>query len=477
MVLKMPRKPTYEELEQRIRELEKNETQFKFSEEQLSEAISQSLISTAIGGSDGSIISFNEALEELIGYRRSEISDVIDWSNKLYPDKEYRDFVSNNIQQDLRGEKQDCAEFTITRKDGSIRTADFYTSFFKDGLIIQMEDITERKLVEEVLRDGEVRYKELFQFSPDPIILHDMDMNVIDANDKAAKEFGYSKEELLEKTIFELHPETELKHSAQMLAVMKKIDMLNVETKFVRKDGSVFLAEATPCKYTLGSKPIIHVAIRDITERKRMEEELLRAQKLESVGLLAGGIAHDFNNILTTIICNIAMDRMQTRPEDKIFELLSEAEMSSTKAQTLTKQLLTFAKGGTPVKETAAVNDILKESSFFVLRGSKSKCEFSIAEDLWPVEVDIGQMSQVINNIVINANQAMPQGGIIQVAAENLIIEDRHGVQVKPGRYIRISIKDQGVGIAQKHFLTVFDPYFTTKQEGSGLGGNVNFFV
>jgi len=253
--------------------------------------------------------------------------------------------------------------------------------------------------------------------------------------------------------------------------------MLNVETKFVRKDGSVFLAEATPCKYTLGSKPIIHVAIRDITERKRMEEELLRAQKLESVGLLAGGIAHDFNNILTTIICNIAMDRMQTRPEDKIFELLSEAEMSSTKAQTLTKQLLTFAKGGTPVKETAAVNDILKESSFFVLRGSKSKCEFSIAEDLWPVEVDIGQMSQVINNIVINANQAMPQGGIIQVAAENLIIEDRHGVQVKPGRYIRISIKDQGVGIAQKHFLTVFDPYFTTKQEGSGLGGNVNFFV
>ncbi|MFZ0485341.1 MAG: ATP-binding protein [Desulfobacterales bacterium] len=105
-----------------------------------------------------------------------------------------------------------------------------------------------------------------------------------------------------------------------------------------------------------------------------------------------------------------------------------------------------------------------------MLRESKSNCEFSISKDLWPAEVDVGQISQVINNIVINANQAMPKGGIIQVAAENLIIEDRYGLPVKPGRYIRISIKDQGVGIDENHFLHIFDPYFTTKQEGSGLG-------
>jgi CheY-like chemotaxis protein len=131
---------------------------------------------------------------------------------------------------------------------------------------------------------------------------------------------------------------------------------------------------------------------------------------------------------------------------------------------------LTFAKGGIPVKETALIKDIIKESSLFVLRGSKSRCEFSIAEDLWPAEVDAGQISQVINNIMINANQAMPTGGIIQVTAENLIIDNGDGLPLKSGRYIRISIKDQGVGIAEKHLLKVFDPYFTTKQEGNGLG-------
>jgi two-component system cell cycle sensor histidine kinase/response regulator CckA len=208
----------------------------------------------------------------------------------------------------------------------------------------------------------------------------------------------------------------------------------------------------------------------DITVRKRLEEDLLRAQKLESVGLLAGGIAHDFNNILTIIMGNISLAKTDLARGDDPSELLTEAERASKRAQTLTKQLLTFAKGGAPLKETASIKDILKESSSFVLRGSKSGCEFSLREDLWPAEVDVGQISQVINNIVINANQAMPKGGIIQIAAENLIIDNGQGLPVKAGKYVRISIKDQGVGIAEKHLLNIFDPYFTTKQEGSGLG-------
>jgi len=209
---------------------------------------------------------------------------------------------------------------------------------------------------------------------------------------------------------------------------------------------------------------------RDITEQKQMEEELLRVQKLESVGILAGGIAHDFNNILTTILGNVSLAKNQVTPDDEIFELLNEAETASTRAQTLTRQLLTFAKGGAPVKETSSIKDVIKESSLFVLRGSKAGCEFSLREDLWPAEVDVGQIGQVINNIVINANQAMPEGGIIRVAAENVIIDDGQGLPLKPGRYIRISITDHGAGIAEKHLSNIFDPYFTTKQEGSGLG-------
>ena len=208
----------------------------------------------------------------------------------------------------------------------------------------------------------------------------------------------------------------------------------------------------------------------DITERKRMEEELLKAHKLESVGILAGGIAHDFNNILTAIIGNTSLAKNQVTPEDEIFDLLNEVEMASSRAQGLTKQLLTFAKGGIPIKETASIRDIIKESTLFALRGSKSICGFSIGEDLWPVEVDVGQFNQVINNIMINASQAMPLGGTIKVAAENLIIEERDNLPIKPGRYIGISITDQGIGIAEEHLSKIFDPYFTTKQQGSGLG-------
>jgi len=167
---------------------------------------------------------------------------------------------------------------------------------------------------------------------------------------------------------------------------------------------------------------------------------------------------------------NISLAKTVLAQGEDPSELLTEAEQASRRAQTLTKQLLTFVKGGAPVKETASMKDVIKEFFLFVLRGSKSSCEFSISEDLWPADVDVGQMGQVISNIAINATNAMPEGGVIQVAAENLIIDGGHRLPLTPGNYIRISITDHGVGIAQKHLAKVFDPYFTTKQEGRGLG-------
>ena len=208
----------------------------------------------------------------------------------------------------------------------------------------------------------------------------------------------------------------------------------------------------------------------DITEFKRLEGEFLKSQKMESIGTLAGGIAHDFNNILTAILGNITLARDLTCPETEIYEFLGDAEKASKRAQALTKQLLTFAKGGMPVKEIASIKEIIKESALFVTRGAKSRCEFSIAEDLWSGEVDPGQINQVINNIVINANQAMPEGGIIRINADNVVLDEANAWKLKPGRYIRISIKDEGIGISEKYLSKIFDPYFSTKQEGSGLG-------
>jgi len=334
------------------------------------------------------------------------------------------------------------------------------------------QDITQRRQADQALQESEQRYRVLFEGSTHGILMTDSGTErFVDANLSICRMLGYSKAELLQLGIADIHPKESLDHLMPDIKSQERGEpQISRSIPCLRKDGTVFYADI------FGANTIVHGRrcnvgfFMDITERKRMEEELLRARKLESVGTLAGGIAHDFNNILTTILGNVTLARMQVPPDGELFEMLSEAETASLRARTLTRQLLTFAKGGAPVKETASIKDILKESPSFALRGSKSRCELSIPKDLWPAEVDVGQTSQVINNIVINANQAMPEGGIIQIAAENLIIEDRHGLPVKPGRYIKISITDQGVGIAEKHLSKVFDPYFTTKHEGSGLG-------
>ena len=165
------------------------------------------------------------------------------------------------------------------------------------------------------------------------------------------------------------------------------------------------------------------IVFRDITDRQKLENELARTQKLESLGLLAGGIAHDFNNILTAIFGNIILARMHMAEDSPAFERLAEAENAMVRAKELTQQLLTFSKGGAPVKETADITGIITDSTRFMLRGSQSRCEFAIDPALWTVDVDVGQISQVINNIVINADHAMPGGGIIHVSALNCTLK------------------------------------------------------
>ena len=344
-----------------------------------------------------------------------------------------------------------------------------------EEIVAVFDDITDRMQVEETLRESYT----IINRSPAVVFLwkNAEGWPVQFVSDNIKELLGYTAEELASGKISYtkmLHPD-DLERVAQEVVKNSEKGIENFVHKPYRiftKDGETKWVDDRTFIRRNEKGDITHYQgiVLDITERKRLEEELLRAEKLESVGLLAGGIAHDFNNILTTILGNVSLGKMQMTPDGETFEMLSEAEKASIRAQTLTKQLLTFAKGGAPIKETASIKDILKESPSFVLRGSKSSCKLSIAEDLWPAEVDVGQISQAINNIVINANQAMPEGGTIRVEAENLTIDDGHGLPLKPGRYIRISIKDQGVGIAEKHLANIFDPYFTTKHDGSGLG-------
>lgn len=213
------------------------------------------------------------------------------------------------------------------------------------------------------------------------------------------------------------------------------------------------------------------LAFRDTTDQLRMEQELMKLEKLESIGVLAGGIAHDFNNILAGILGNINLAVQDENLKNRTKEYLISAEKASLRAKDLTHQLLTFSKGGEPVKEISGLGNIIRNSGSFVLHGNKVNCRFDIPEDLWLVDIDKGQISQVIQNIVLNAGQAMPDGGTIEICCENTVVKNkRYKLPVQKGNYVKICIQDTGTGIPDDVIGKIFDPYFSTKKMGSGLG-------
>ncbi|MBD3181491.1 PAS domain S-box protein [Candidatus Poribacteria bacterium] len=248
-------------------------------------------------------------------------------------------------------------------------------------------------------------------------------------------------------------------------------DDLSSDVLLVDKSGKEVVISGSAAPIHDKQNEIIGIVIvfHDITEQRKLEEELLKSQKLESIGLLAGGIAHDFNNILTGIMGNISLARMFKDPE-KVKTRLLEAEKSSIRAKGLTNQLLTFAKGGSPVKKEVYISDIIKDSINFALHGSKLDCKISLPDNLKTVSIDIGQIQQAIGNIILNAEQAMPEGGKIEVYAKNIIAGEENLPDSEDSKYIKISIKDNGMGISKEHLPYIFDPYFSTKQKGSGLG-------
>ncbi len=209
---------------------------------------------------------------------------------------------------------------------------------------------------------------------------------------------------------------------------------------------------------------------RDVGERRAMERERIQIQKLESVGILAGGIAHDFNNLLSAIAGYISLVQTQVPPEADAGRNLAKAEKAAFRAKDLTRQLLTFARGGSPVKKATPIGELLRESAGWALQGSNVQCDVDAPPDLWLVDVDEGQISQVVNNLLINACQAMPGGGTIRITARNARIGFHEHPSLAEGTYVKISIQDHGIGIPGEHLPKIFDPYFTTKQHGSGLG-------
>ncbi|MCD6307707.1 MAG: PAS domain S-box protein, partial [Candidatus Latescibacteria bacterium] len=296
-------------------------------------------------------------------------------------------------------------------------------------------------------------------------------LKIVDVNEKACHTTGWTRDEILGKPIKDLdHDFFADEHNKSLEKRIQDGESVSFQSRHRRKDGSAFPVDISLGPVTIGGKQLLLAIARDITERKQLEEEQNKAARLESLGMLSGGIAHDFNNILASILGNVTLVRMNIPDDSKDRVILSDAEKAILRAKDLTNQLLTFSRGGEPVRKTVAVSDLIRESTVFSLRGSNVTAEFDIADDLLPAEVDVGQFGQAVNNIVINAKQAMPEGGVLRLSAENKSIRKGENLILPEGEYIVLTFSDEGCGIPSDLLPKIFDPYFTTKDGGSGLG-------
>ncbi|WP_456430931.1 PAS domain-containing hybrid sensor histidine kinase/response regulator [Thermosulfuriphilus sp.] len=336
------------------------------------------------------------------------------------------------------------------------------------GAVSLIEDITERKLTEEQLRQSESRLRAIINALPDMIFRLDSRGNFLDLHVQDTEKLYVPPEEIIGSNVSEILPPSLARLTLEKIRqALDKGRMEIFKYQLPTRSGEILIYEArlNPC----APDEVLGI-VRDVTEQKRMEEEIIRAQKLESLAVLAGGIAHDFNNILTALLGNLSLAKIFAQGNEKVCSILEKAERSCLRAKSLTQQLLTFSKGGEPVKDIVDIGDLIRETAEFVLAGSNVRCLFDLPPDLWSVEADRDQIVHVLNNLLINADQAMPEGGVVRVKARNLVVEAADGLPLAPGKYVKISVKDQGVGIPKKYLDKIFDPFFTTKKKGSGLG-------
>jgi len=344
--------------------------------------------------------------------------------------------------------------------------------------LVSFLDLSGQKEVEQDLAAEKERLRVTLRSIGDGVIATDTAGRVVLMNQVAEELTGWTQEEALDlpvAKVFQLvHELTQKPCDNRVNKVIRtgKVISLPAQTILLARHGAEGILEASAAPIIDQQNQVIGFVLvfQDVTQKRQTEAELQKMEKLASLGILAGGIAHDFNNILTGILGNISLAMLDTPQKGEIFRRLAEAEQATLRARDLVQQLLTFAKGGAPVKEVTSLEEVIRDSATFAGRGSQVRCDIAFPKDLLHAEVDPGQISQVIQNLVINAIQAMPTGGAITIRAKNTLLKEDRGLPLPSGRYVEIKVKDQGIGIPPDYLPKIFDPYFSTKQKGSGLG-------
>ncbi len=474
-----------EEVQKRVSEVSNEKEKVEYALKALRESEKKFRVFTETTSSsifiikNGRIHYINPAGEKILGYNKSELTRL-SVLNLIHHDfvKEVRDYLVSG----LKLQKLYKAELKIVAKSGNEKWIDVIVKpimFDNEEVFLGTAvDVSERKVAEERLLEEKERLAVTLSSITDAVVTTDIQGIIVLMNRVAEKISGFSSQEAIGKNIndiFNLEDEQSHKSIENLFnESLKRTHNKSIEEEavLINQNKQKIYIEYTSSVIRDSKSEISGMVFvfRDITERKRMFDELLKTKKLESLGVLAGGIAHDFNNILTAVIGNLSLAKMKLDSDKEAFKWIDLSEKSSMRARDLTQQLLTFSKGGAPIKKNAPIDKLIEDTTAFILSGSNVNCKLHFAENLPHVNMDQGQISQVIQNLIINAQNAMPNGGTIEIDVVPELLSKSSKLPLKEGSYIKISIKDEGAGIPEEHIDKVFDPFYTTNKSGSGLG-------
>ena len=472
-------------LSKRNAELEQSEAERRQAEEALreSEEKYRAIIENMQEGYHevdikGNFTFFNESMCKMLGYEREE---MLGMNNRQYSDEENTRKVYQVYNRVYRtGEPVKNFEWQVIRKDGDRRDIDVSISLIRDaeghptGFRGIVRDITERKRNEEKLHESEEQYRLLVENANDAIFIA-QDGVIKFPNTKTIEILGYAAEELARIPFTQhIHPED------RDMVVERHRKRLQGEPlppvysfRVLNRSGKELWFEISAVSVGWEGRLATLNFMRNITEQKHLESQLLQAQKMEAVGTLAGGLAHDFNNLLTGILGNASLAKTGMDPSDQNYGRLQNIETIVESAAGLTRQLLAFSRGGRVDVRSSDINEVMEKT---VTLFSRTKKEVAIHQnlekDLWPAEVDRGQMEQVFMNLFVNAWQAMPGGGNLYLDTINTVLTetDLKHPYMKSGRYVKVSVTDTGTGMDEKTRVRIFEPFFTTREMGRGTG-------